>query len=79
MRIYSTGFRAFSVPETHVFVTPGRHPEADPAEWHEGGKPVMFDIVLRYGVAEVPEPLGKFMVANGMASPSRFLIGQKVA
>lgn len=82
MKVYATGFKAFETRSTHVFVTPGQAPAVDPAEWYSDEEktiPIMFDVEFRFGVAEVADPLGKYMVANGIANRSKFIMPRRVA
>lgn len=73
MRVYATGFRAFNVPVTHVYVTPGASREADPADWWMGEQPVMFDVEFKFGVAEVADELGKYMLDKKIAGKSKII------
>jgi hypothetical protein len=77
MKIYATGHAALKFPSTRSYVVPGVKPEADPADWYEDEKreiPRTFEVVFAYGAAEVPDPLGKFMVANGLANRTKLFI-----
>lgn len=43
-------------------------------EWKlADGKPRQFEIIFKNGVAEVEDPLGKYMVARGIASSGRLV------
>ena len=73
MRIYHTAASAYSRPSTRIYEAPGMHQESDPAEWWErdirNGEPVavQFAVNFAYGVAEVADPLGRFLIAKGLA------------
>jgi hypothetical protein len=43
-----------------------------PAAWtNRDGAPVRFEVDFKFGAAEVPDELGKYMVARGIAHSSR--------
>lgn len=57
-----------------VFVQPGRtYPISD---WMDiNGKPMMYTVVFKYGMAEVPDNLARYMVDHELASYSPILLG----
>ena len=60
-----------------LIVTPAAHlPGAEhPSEFFEAdGKPKDFPVDFIHGKAEVPDTLGKYMVAQGLAQKSRLVI-----
>lgn len=73
MKVYATGFKAFEVHTTRTFVAPGKNQAAEPADWWDGETPRTFEVVFHYGIAEVPDPLGKWLVANGVANKSKIV------
>jgi hypothetical protein len=74
LKVYAFGAVAARSPRTTMAVRPGAHPESDPSEWHENGNPVQFTVEFRYGEAEVPSTLGKYMVRQGLAKATRLIL-----
>lgn len=82
MQVYSGGYGNGT-----IFVSPGAHdPDRKHEEWFvqgqdESGKdvyrPVQFKIKFTDGSAEVPDALGRYMVAEGLAksSPVQMVLG----
>lgn len=68
------------VAEHTVIVAPAGHlPKEFPGEawWDDTGekrKPMQYNVVFAYGEAEVPDDLGKYMVATGLAKKSRLVL-----
>jgi hypothetical protein len=45
--------------------------------WDQSGdkpRPRQFEVVFRYGQAEVPDPLGKYLIATGQVQKSRLIL-----
>lgn len=58
-----------------MYVTPGKDRASDPAEWFNGkGEPESVAVEFRFGEADVPDPLGKFMVEGGYAQKTALLL-----
>ncbi len=69
MFVYLHGARQQAGRHT-LFVAPGA--EIATAEWRTPeGKPVTFPVVFEDGRASVPEPLGRYLVARGIAHAAR--------
>ncbi len=50
-------------------------PTARVPEWQdENGDPVTVTVRFRYGMAEVEDPIGRFLVAKGLAKKTRPLL-----
>lgn len=78
MRIYAVGDNAANAPEFVQAVAPGAYPGAKsdgPAEWFDlDGRPVTIKVVYRAGAADVPDELGRLMLAHKLAKRTRLLI-----
>jgi hypothetical protein len=58
-----------------VSIAPGRDRAADPADWFGAdGKPKNFHIDFEYGVAHVPDAVGRYMVANNLGRNSSIIL-----
>lgn len=53
-------------PENRMFVTPRDAPDCSDF-LDENGKVKMFTVVFLNGTAQVPDPLGKYMIWKGLA------------
>lgn len=68
------------VADHTVIVAPAGHlpKEFEAASWWddtgEKRKPLQFNVVFHYGEAEVPDDLGRYMVAAGLAMKHRLVI-----
>lgn len=77
MKIYAKGERATEVKAFLQHVAPGADPEGydGPAEWWDAERnPVTFPVAYAFGVAEVPDELGKFMIAKGYAKRTALVL-----
>jgi hypothetical protein len=77
MKIYATGTVAYKSPRTALYVTPGNNPESDPEEWFEDEtrqKRKQFKVEFVFGEAEVPDTLGKWLLAQGAAKRTRLFV-----
>lgn len=76
MKVYHAG----SPRGNHtVFVAPAADPRAIKAglapEWtNEAGEPVQMTVVFRGGEVEVPDALGKYLCATGIAKRTRLIL-----
>lgn len=65
-------------PSRSIFVQPGRQFSA--SDWLEAdGSPKSFTVVFRYGMAEVADNLGNYMIDAGLAKRSPILLPEGVA
>jgi hypothetical protein len=67
--------------ETHtLIIAPAGHLPNQfegPTWWdnsREPPRPVQFEIVFHHGEAEVEDPIGKYLIATGMAQKSRLVL-----
>ena len=77
MRIYHPSEAMRRAARHTMHVAPAAEPEgADgPVEWRdEDGLPVTIPVTFEFGRAEVPSPLGKFMVAKGYANRTALIM-----
>jgi len=58
---------------TYTFCQPGlEHPVSD---WlDENGDPLSFNVEFKFGKAEVPDNLGRFLIDKGLAQESVILV-----
>jgi len=81
LKVYINGERAARAARYIVSVSPGGHLKDTemPCEWMtEANEPKTFPIEFVYGVAEIPDNLGKYMVKYGFAQRSRLIIPEGV-
>nr|WP_199065100.1 hypothetical protein [Chromobacterium sp. ASV5] len=58
---------------THVICQPGNeHPVSD--FFDKDGKPSVFVVEFKYGRAEVPDNLGRYLIDEGLAQESAILL-----
>lgn len=78
MRIYAIGDNASRAAETIQAVAPGAYPGAKsdgPADWFDGeGRPVTIKVHYKDGAADVPDELGRLMLAQKLAKRTRLLL-----
>lgn len=77
MRIFLPNANAKASPRHLVHVAPAAEPEGQdgPAEWwDEDRAPVTLTVEFRYGRADVPTTLGKFMLAKGYAARTPLIL-----
>ena len=56
-----------------IYVTPAEH-YPDVREWREiNGRPKMFEVHFKFGVAEVDDKLGEYMVEKELASATKII------
>lgn len=74
MKLYRKGGN-YGVSRYSVMVQPGnQHPTVSDFV-DKDGKPILFDIVFTYGVAEnVPDNLGRYVLDQGLAQETRFIL-----
>jgi hypothetical protein len=80
MRVYYPG----GLNSHTMYVSPAADPRAtkagtDAAWVNESGEPRMIEVHFKNGRADVPDPLGKYLVATGMAKRTALLIPRGVA
>ena len=57
-----------------IFVQPGKE-FPDNTDWNgAGGKAILFPIVFKRGVAEVPDNLGRYMIDKELAAASPIIV-----
>ena len=68
MRVF---YRGSHVGEMPVTVCPAGHLDHAglPAHWLDKGKPISFTVTFRGGEARVPDDLGRYLIAQKIASP----------
>ena len=79
MKVFNHAERALIGLPFTVYCTPGAHLEGTecPAEWFDRkGEAIRFDVVFKDGEATVPDHLGRYLVAQGLASKNRPTIVQ---
>lgn len=78
MFVYATGEKAVRQPSYIVSICPARHLEGQgemPSEWvNDKNEPVEFNVEFKFGKAEVPENVGKYLVKHQIAAKSRLII-----
>jgi hypothetical protein len=84
MIVYATGEKARAQKSFVLAICPARHLEGAemPAEWvTETNEPREMQVEFTYGRAEVPDNIGRYLLAHGLASkttlilPHHFLVG----
>jgi hypothetical protein len=83
VKVYLSGDRQ-RFGEHTVFVAPGNDPVGISGgvcdEWLEpGGKPRTIAVQFNHGLATVPDNLGRYLVARGLARRTRLIIPDGVA
>ena len=82
MRVYAAGARLAQGIQT-LHVCPAAHigeKAACPTEWFgEDGEPLQITVKFEHGQAEVPDPLGKYLIAHKMARRTALIIPEGVA
>ena len=78
MIVYATGQAAQTIAAQRIYVRPGVTETGEgPAEWYEDEAKTQarqFQVVFQFGKADVPDSLGKWLVARGMAKRSRLIV-----
>lgn len=79
MRVFCAGERAAVAPVFVMFVAPAGDTEFTkgdiPASWVDENKvPVQFTVEFKFGRAEVPDDIGKYMVARKLAKRTQLLL-----
>lgn len=82
MRVYLTGERHRAQPTHRMFVSPAADIENEevPRDWvDDRNEPVQIAIDFAYGLAEVPSPLGKYLVSRGLAAKTQLILPRTAA
>lgn len=77
MKIYAKGDGARTAKTFLQHVAPGADAlgQDGPADWWDADRnPVTFPVTFRSGVAEVPDALGRFMIAKGYAKRTPLIL-----
>lgn len=77
MKVYRTGERDPHRPSFFLFVAPAADVAAEdcPSEWKTAdGKPLNIEVEFKFGCAEVPSNLGKYLIAQGLAHKSALIV-----
>ncbi|WP_024516836.1 hypothetical protein [Bradyrhizobium sp. Tv2a-2] len=77
MKVYSRG----SNPTSTLYICPAADTTGEvPAEWvDDNNSPLQFTIEFRHGAAEVPDPIGKYLIARGYAKKTKLILPTLVA
>lgn len=77
MKVYAAGERQQRGAQT-LHINPAAHigeKAACPEEWfNEAGEPLNFNITFQDGVAEVTDPIGRYLVAHRLARKTRLIL-----
>ncbi|WP_036292049.1 hypothetical protein [Methylosinus sp. PW1] len=81
MRVYQVSKAAAGAKYSYAFPKPGTHPESDPREWfaRDGVTPRTITVRFHYGVAEVSDALGRYLIATKKATLIPHLVQPNVA
>ena len=86
MRVYLHGLAAAKAPTHRLHVCPAGDRDIIgsgevPSEWvyPENGEPVLFTVEFKYGEADVPQHLGRYMVKAKYAKSSKLILPGEVA
>lgn len=74
MKVYLTG--GTKAPSHMMHVAPAADVKGEvPAEWVNGdNEPLNFAVEFKFGVAEVADDLGKYLVSRGLARKSKLIL-----
>lgn len=75
MKVYLSG--GTKAPSHMMHVAPAADVKGEvPAEWvNANNEPLNITIDFHFGVAEVPDDLGKYLLSRGLALKSRLIVG----
>lgn len=82
MRVYLLGEQYRAQPTHRMFVAPAAdvRNEEIPADWvDDENNPVSIPVEFRFGEAEVPTNLGKFLVSRGLVARSRLFMPRRLS
>ena len=75
MKVYTTGEKSSVQSNYFLSICPGEHLGAEAAEtsdwFNDKNQPLQFHIEFKHGIADVPDSIGKYLVAHGLAAKSR--------
>ena len=77
MKIYTTGEKSARQASYQVHICPGRHLEGQElaSEFvNHKNEPVEITVDFKFGVAEVSDAVGKYMLKHGFAAKSKLII-----
>jgi hypothetical protein len=77
MVIYSTSESAHKLAVSRIYIKPGFEVPDGASDWYEDEaktKPIQFQVIFENGRAEVPDSVGKWLLAQGMAKKSRLIL-----
>jgi len=73
MKIYLQSQKAY-LGQHNFFITPGKeHPETKEF-FDEQGNPLQIPVQFNYGMAEVPDNIGRYLIKKELASKSKILL-----
>ena len=72
MILYRKG-GSYLAPRYNVLIQPGiQFPGC--SDFFEKGKPRLFDVTFKYGRAEVPDNLGRYLIDQGLAQETQLIL-----
>lgn len=81
MKVYATGEKPSRQPSFLMSVAPAAtaRNEEVPSHWvDDKNNPVQFNVEFKFGVAEVADDIGHYLIANQLAQRSRLILPRQL-
>lgn len=82
MKVYATGEKPSRQPSFVMCIAPAStaRNEEVPAHWvDDKNNPVQFNVEFKYGVAEVEDDIGRYLIKNELARRSKMILPREMS